>query len=45
MKKVGNDHYVIINYEEAWEVLALSSDEQQFECLIDLLVDMFDSIS
>ncbi len=45
LKRVENDHYVIINYEEAWDVLALSSDVQQFECLINLLGDMFDSIN
>ncbi len=44
VKRVHN-HYVITNYEEAWNTLALSIVESHFSKLVCLLNEMFSSIS
>ncbi len=43
--KIVHNHYVIINYEEAWNTLALSPNESHFANLVCFLNDLFDSAS
>lgn len=43
--KVVPNHYVIVNYEEAWDTLSLSTSEYHFDLLMELLEDMLDSLS
>lgn len=43
IKKV-NDNYVIVNFEEAWEILNLSVSERYFEKLTDTICEILESV-
>ncbi len=43
--KIVQNHYVIVNYEEAWSTLGLSPNEYHFDKLVQLISELFESLS
>lgn len=42
--KIVHDHYVIVNYEEAWATLGLTPMEYHFDMLTNVVLEMIDEL-